>query len=196
MGNFLFVKYNRGAFFTSIEGVCHRLGDIVIRSNIVIDTGCMYTNIPLLSAGISKEACSRYKREDIIALRNNELRASFSRGIETGNIAFPKLEDISDDEIMKSPAIGFKHILSDVRLGMLKIAELPVKINYDRTSSMLLGMNVLRNYEIHIGLSRVDNESIGIDKGDCILLAINHEEAERYEYDNTLNTYLGYKYYF
>lgn len=171
MDNILLAKLNKLSFRVSIDAICCEVNDISIRGNIIIDTGCMYSNIPLRSLCYTAKECEEFKRKDIESYRKGLIKASTSHGVETGNDRGKRVSEMSDEEIMQSTAVGFKHLLQNVRLGTMMFNNLPVKLNYDRTSSMLLGMNVLRNFEIFTGDSLINDYDHDIEKGDHILVA-------------------------
>ena len=191
MQNYILAKLIGRAFTISIDAICPDVDQIPIRGNIVIDTGCMYSNIPLQSIGFSPDECAHYKHIDAKRYKNGEIKASRSRGVESGNKKFPPLWELTMDDILKSPAIGFKHSLTNVTLGTLSLDTLEVKLNYDRTSSMLLGMNVLRHFEMHFGPSLIDDEDNNIHKDDYILLACPIQMTDKSDFYQRLSDFLG-----
>ena len=104
---------------------------------VKIDTGCSISAIPL-----------------------KRLRVPYflSYGIESGG----NKHDIptTDDDKMRCPAMKFEHGVSDFRIGGVKISSDRVCLNYDRKGNVLIGMDILKDWDIHIGVSKVTGKNL------------------------------------
>nr|WP_300663828.1 hypothetical protein [uncultured Acetatifactor sp.] len=76
----------------------------------------------------------------------------------------------------------FEHGVSDFMIGGVKISSDRVCLNYDRKGNVLIGMDILKDWDIHIGVSKVTGKNL--------LLACPMESDFR-EYVNALKRHFG-----
>lgn len=141
-----------------------------------IDTGCSYTTIPILRLGIREKDAVKYKKEDVQVLVSkikermnkgyslkdaimSEKLKSFriGYGIERGGQKNTLPDFLNCQSLIDFEAISFKHHISNFILGnkndnlRYEIGDTDVFINYNRKGNILLGMEIMKNWDIHIG---------------------------------------------
>ena len=92
-----------------------------------------------------------------------ENRSSFklSYGIESGGQRHKQINFLSAQDIMNASEISFKHMVTNIEFNGVIIPDRKMYINYDRKGNILIGMDILRDWDIHIGT---------IDSGETIFL--------------------------
>lgn len=165
---------NGGAFYARAS---YKLDNIEAPfSNIMvkIDTGCSVSTIPLGKQ--SEEIRKTNKKNDII----NQVSCLKSYGVESGGEEHP--ESITLEEKMKDKAYKFKHKISDFVIDGVQINADSIYLNYDRKGNILIGMDILKNWDIHIGQSKITEE--------CMFIACPYDMLND-EYFRTLNEHFG-----
>ena len=81
-----------------------------------------------------------------------------SYGVESGGIR--NEAPVTDDEKMECPAMKFEHGISDFRIDGVEIASDKICLNYDRKGNILIGMDILQDWDIHIGVSKVTGKNL------------------------------------
>ena len=72
-----------------------------------------------------------------------------SYGVESGGMRHNI--PITCDEKMDCEAMKFKHSIYNFSIGGVPINHNYIHINYDRKSNILIGMDILKDWDIHIG---------------------------------------------
>lgn len=54
----------------------------------------------------------------------------------------------------------FEHGVSDFMIGGVKISADKICLNYDRKGNILIGMDILKDWDIHIGVSKETGKSL------------------------------------
>lgn len=121
---------------------------------VKIDTGCSLSTIPLKRLNVSDTLCKVLKSADIVG----RIPYYFSYGVESGGLkhAIP----ITDIEKMDCPAIKFEHKISCLTIGGVKIPNEKICLNYDRKANILIGMDILKNWDIHMGISKITGKNL------------------------------------
>ncbi|MCM1127955.1 MAG: hypothetical protein NC429_15990 [Lachnospiraceae bacterium] len=122
--------------------------------DVKIDTGCSISTIPLKRLKVSDTLCKTLKKMDIM----NGTSYLLSYGIESGGLRHEV--PITDDEKMECPAMKFEHGISDFMIAGVKISSDRICLNYDRKGNILIGMDILKDWDIHIGVSKVTGKSL------------------------------------
>ena len=136
--------------------------DVIVK----IDTGCPYTSFPVKNLGISEEKALAYKQKDS---NDSSVRKSISFGVNDS-----KEKRDNDKKLFKSQlfmqltSVSFRH--SDVKLKIMdvSISVDSVMLSYDRTGNILIGMDIMKDWDIHI--STVANPDLE-ETGKTIFLA-------------------------
>lgn len=124
-----------------------------------IDTGCQRTCIPIRRLKLfSDEEILLMKEKDILS----KVDSRISYGVETGGTYHKKPE--SFDEKMKCSGISFRHRLEGVYLNKLDLGNKDVYFNYNRTGNVLIGMDILEELDIRMGMSESSNKYILVAK--------------------------------
>lgn len=130
------------------------IGDI----NVKIDTGCPYTSIPVLKLGISIMKAQQMKREDCV---DDGIRKEISFGVnDTKEKREADKEKFRNRQYMELSSITFQHGGFDIDFGGVRIEKDYVKVSYDRTGNILIGMDILSGLDIHIGKSRLLEKTV------------------------------------
>lgn len=61
---------------------------------------------------------------------------------------------------MECPSMKFEHGISDFMIAGVKITSDKICLNYDRKGNILIGMDILKDWDIHIGVSKVTGKSL------------------------------------
>lgn len=121
---------------------------------VKIDTGCSISTIPLKRLKVSDTLCKTLKRIDVM----NGAPYFLSYGIESGGLKHEV--PVTEDEKIECPAMKFEHGISDFMIGGVKISSDKIYLNYDRKGNILIGMDILKDWDIHIGVSKVTGKSL------------------------------------
>lgn len=143
---------------------------------VKIDTGCSISTIPLKRLKVSDTLCKILKGIDI----SNCIPYYISYGVESGGLKHTVPQ--TDGEKMNCPAIKFEHGISDLTIAGVKIPCEKICLNYDRRGNILIGMDILKNLDIHMGVSKVS--------GKYLFLASDKEEISK-EYLEALKLNFG-----
>ena len=128
--------------------------------NVKIDTGCPYTSIPILRFGISGTKAQQMKQRDCV---DDRIRKEISFGVNDS-------KEKRDTDKEKFKAGNF-----EIDFGGVCINKDYVKVSYDRTGNILIGMDVLSQMDIHIGKSKVLGKTVFIA---CPYESMNQEYLE------------------
>lgn len=138
---------------------------------VKIDTGCSVSTIPLAKFSLLDTIIKELKHNDIV----NKVDYMFSYGVESGGKkhSIPK----NDNDKIACEAIKFKHSITNFEICGFKLDDRHIYVNYDRRGNILIGMDILKNWDIHIGT---------INTGETIFLGcprnqINDEYLEELE---------------
>lgn len=144
--------------------------------NVKIDTGCPYTSIPILKFGISSARAQQMKQRDC---DDNKIRKEISFGVnDSKEKRDADKEKFRAGEYMELKSITFQQGDFEIDFGGVCINKGNVKVSYDRTGNILIGMDVLSQMDIHIGKSKV--------LGKTVFIACPYESMNR-EYLEALN---------
>lgn len=124
-----------------------------------LDTGCNKTCIPIKKLNVSDRAARILKQRAI------DEHVPYVRSYGVSDTQMTKYNDqilMKEGKAIDCTALRFEHRVKDFSIGECLLGDLDVGINYDRTGNILLGMDILKNWDIHIGT---------IDTGDTIFMA-------------------------
>lgn len=120
--------------------------------NVKIDTGCPYTSIPIKKLGISSEKALEWKKRDI---EDNNIQKQISYGVnDTDEQKEQYREMLKQGKYEELPAVTFLHRGLTMNFDGVEIKSSSVNVSYDRTGNILIGMDILRNWDIHIGTTK------------------------------------------
>ncbi|MCR5788777.1 MAG: hypothetical protein K6G83_02720 [Lachnospiraceae bacterium] len=127
--------------------------------DVKIDTGCGYSSFPALRLGITPSDAYRLK---VVDSSDTTIRKAISFGVNDSKLK--REEDkkkFKNKMYMDLTSITFRHDLSGLSIGNYAIGNCDVRISYDRTGNILIGMDILKRLDIHIGT---------IDTGQTVLI--------------------------
>jgi hypothetical protein len=141
-----------GSFITEANFILDNLSVPFNKIPVKIDTGCSISTIPLRKLRVSERMCNILKEYDI----NENVMSYLSYGVETGG----EKHDIplTFKQKMECPALKFVHKISEFTISGVKIESNNICLNYNRSGNILIGMDILKDWDIHIGTTN-DNET-------------------------------------
>ena len=168
--------------------------------NVKIDTGCGYTTIPIQRMNMTPAQAIIYKQNDVMQLLNrlnkhidngNSVKQALiieqgnyfklSYGVETGGRKHKGINFLNYQDIINASEISFRHKASNIDINGFNLMDRDVFINYDRTGNILIGMDLLKDWDIHIET---------IDNGETIFLGCPKDRiSDKYlqELENTFH---------
>ena len=125
-------------------------------SNVLvkIDTGCSISTIPLARFQALKVFCDSLKAADI----EENVHYEISYGVETGGEKHKKPDTY--EEKMSCPAMKFQHTIQDFRIAGMPVINDMIYVNYNRRGNILIGMDILQYWDIHMGTSRITGKKL------------------------------------
>ena len=141
--------------------------------DVKIDTGCPYTSIPIRRLGISSMKAQQMKQRDCA---DDRIKKEISFGVnDTKEKWNADKEKFRAGKYMELKSITFQHGDFEIDFGGICISNDHVKVSYDRTGNILIGMDVLSQMDIHIGKSKILGQTIFIA---CPYDCMNQEYLE------------------
>lgn len=139
------VKGDGGSFNTFASFKLDNVSTPFSNVSVKIDTGCSISTVPMAKFSLLKPMLNQLKSDDI----TNEVDYILSYGVESGGKkhTMPK----TYDDKMKSEALKFEHKVSQFEICGISLSNNRLYINYDRKGNILIGMDILKNWDIHIG---------------------------------------------
>ena len=168
------------------------LGKKYSNINVKIDTGCPYTSIPVRKIGMSEQLAQQCKLSDSND-KNVKKAISFGVNDDQKKRANDNLNFCAGD-YMSINSVSFIHILENLEINGCKISDsIEIKVSYDRTGNILIGMDILKKMDIHIGFSKIYKKNVLIA---CMKDRINSQYLvalnEHFETgDNILSTQIN-----
>lgn len=145
-----------------IDAYFKLFGTLIKVDDLKIDTGCGKSVFPFKRLGVfSDEEAGRYKYEDVL----NNTPYILSYVVETGGHRHSRPQTI--EEKLECTAMGFCKEIKEFTVCGMELGNIEIRINYDRKGNLLLGMDILKTWDIHIGK---------IKSGETILLACPYNQ--------------------
>lgn len=164
---FLKIIMKDNKFVTNIAAIYN---DENIRINeVVIDTGCSYSLITYNEIYIFMNEVQRLKAKEI-AIRNNRCCISF--GVETLRGVHIDLKNMSLDDMLKCTNLRTIESFNNIRIGGISVENKMLRFSYDNNCPSLIGMDILKDWDVHISKSLKTNETVLMA---CPLDSINEE---------------------
>ncbi len=148
--------------------------------NVKIDTGCPYTSIPVRKLGISNEKAQQMKQADSA---DPDIKKEISFGInDTKEKTETDKDKFRNGKYMELQSVTYQHEYLKVDFGGICLKKDSVKVSYDRTGNILIGMDLLSQMDIHIGKSKILGKTIFLacpyDNMNSDYLKMLHEHFE------------------
>lgn len=61
---------------------------------------------------------------------------------------------------MSCPAMKFQHTIQDFQIAGMPVRNDVIYVNYNRRGNILIGMDILQYWDIHMGTSRITGEKL------------------------------------
>lgn len=120
-----------------------------------IDTGCQYSVLPLIRTGLPQSMILQYRDLDFLDPKVDKL---LSYGVndteEEKRIAKERYQDrryLEIGNMLSCVKDAENFVIDGVNLGRMSL-----KVNYTRTGNILIGMDILKQFDIHIGPDRTN----------------------------------------
>lgn len=148
-----------------------------------LDTGAVGFLVPLNSFGFTDKECLSFKETYI----QRQYPVRKMQGIErTFNLSLADYSKLSVSEKLKYNGVSFTDNVNNVVLNHLSIGTCKVSVNTNiDTGKTLLGMSILKNFDFHVGTSRVT--------GKCTFIGCPKDKISN-EYLQALSKHFGYVY--
>lgn len=154
---------NKGYLFSVLENNCFFVkAEICIHGKTVngrfkLDTGCSYSTIPYrVLYNVSYDTALRHKRAAIAS----KLKFQRSYGVsDTDEVKAWDKELVETGRLLECTALKFTHRDVPMIMNGYGIRH-DIAVNYDRTSNVLIGMDILKDFDFHCGESRRNGEYI------------------------------------
>lgn len=177
---------NKGYLSSVLENNCFYVkAEISIHGKTIhnrfkLDTGCSYSTVPYrVLCNVSYDMSLRYKQ---IAIAS-QLKFQRSYGVsDTEEVKERDKELVKANRLLECTALKFTHKDVPIVLNGYGFTH-DIAVDYDRTSSILIGMDILKNFDFHCGESRWDEEYVFLG---CLKNRINSEYLEK------LHKHFGY----
>lgn len=178
MNSYLIAALKDNCFFVQSEIYLHGK---TINSNFKLDTGCSYSTVSYrVLCNVSHKTALKYKREAL----NSQLKCQRSYGVsDTDSIKERDRKLIEDGRLLECTALKFTHENVPMSLNGYRLVH-NIAVNYDRTSNILIGMDILKDFDFHCGISKMTGEYIFLG---CLRDNISQE------YLSALYMHFGYK---
>lgn len=124
-------------------------GNICEEVNVKIDTGCAYTSIPLSKvAAVPEDIVQKWMEKDY---NNPKARKVISFGVNDSKEQREKIKEEFEKGVCDSAAVSFIHRIKDISINGVYLGNLDLRVNYKRSGNILIGMDILKTWDIHIG---------------------------------------------
>lgn len=151
----------------------------------VLDTGCSMTTIPFRRIfEATPKVALKHKKKDILAGTGYLL----SYGVESSGTPHTKPDTL--EEKLECGAMKFEHMAYEMTLNGYSVGNQRLYINYDRVGNILIGMDILRQFELHFGEALREDEKDNVHKGEYIILGCLKNNPAN-EYLGALERYFG-----
>ena len=179
MNDFLYIEEIKNVFSTSLMLIIEELG-IYTLVQCKIDTGCSYTNIPIQRLNVSGEQARKLKQKAIKESRSFHLTYGVSDSEE--NKEQEKLL-IRNHKLMEVSSLRFQYTANNFVLGNQELSIRDVGVNFDRTNNILIGLDILKQFQIVMDTS--------IITGRYTLIGCLKEKRDKMEYYNAIHRHFG-----
>ena len=147
------------------------LNEEIYKMPCKIDTGCSYSNLPIKNI-VSEKVAYNMKLNDI------KNKIPYQRSYGVSDTEETKRKDnvlITQGRLLECTSLKFEHKFDNIILNNYCLGIQSIRINYDRTGSILIGMDILSQMDIHMGTDKNTGEYILIG---CLKDNINMEYKE------------------
>jgi len=148
---------------------------------VKIDTGCNVTTILAARLGIPEQITLTLKKQDC---NNTSIKKDISFGVNDSTQYREKAKaKFHSKQFEQLSCISFIHEIKHFEISGTPIEDINVKVNYDRTGNILIGMDIISTWDTHIST---------LDTGETLLLACPKKQLNS-EYYGELQKYFNLK---
>lgn len=169
--------YKRDSFICSLSINIHKCNSNVLAK---IDTGCEKSVIPFKKLNsVTDDISLRYKQQDI------SNKVPFSRGYGVSDTEEIKLRDkklVQGNDLINCTSLNFKHTNIEMMLNGYKFSH-DIRVNYDRTGNILIGMDILKEFDYHCGISKLT--------GKHTFIGVLDSQEDKLDYYRALKEHFG-----
>lgn len=129
-----------------------------------IDTGCGQTVIPIRRL-VSDEVAVKLKKQ---ALEIDQLKYHRTYGVsDTISTRERDTQLLNEGKAIECTSLHFRYPIKEIAINGYRIPTRYIGINYDRTGNILIGMDILKMLDIHMGTD---------SNGEFIMLACDKDK--------------------
>lgn len=175
----------RADFEATIYGIHSRsvYFPFIKQTGIKIDTGAHGILIPLRTLGWDPNEIEKF----VNANMHDKSKLSVLHGVEsTNSLSNTDLRNSSDSFIKAYKGLVITTVADELKVGSLRLTDTTVRVTPFSTGNILLGMDVLKDIDTHIGIDKVSGKTI-------LLSGTYDENGDVYEeFLKALEKHLGY----
>ena len=121
---------------------------------VKIDTGCSISTIPLAKFQPLKLFCESLKSADI----KKNIPYEISYGVESSGHKHER--PVTYNEKMQCTALKFQHTILNLQIAGVPIDNQTIYVNYNRKGNILIGMDILQHWDIHMEISKATGKNL------------------------------------
>lgn len=145
-------RANMKIFIPSLH--CQAFNDVDVK----IDTGCPKSSIPVKRLGINKKDAEKLKKRDCL---NELVVKNISFGVNDSEEKRKRdKEKFSKGDYESLASVTFTHNDVTLELEGVSLSNTTIRLNYDRVGNILIGMDILKDLDIHMGESKLTFEYV------------------------------------
>ena len=159
MNKYIFIKYSNYSFIAPLH---IKIDNIEITVNCKIDTWCIKTSIPIKKLIIGSQSI---KEEKALKLKHYAINKNipYERSYGVSDTLSTKKNDdmlIKQGRLIDCTSLKFKQKADILEIAKYDLGPHIIGVNYDRTSNILIGMDIMKDWDIHIGKDTKTHETI------------------------------------
>lgn len=149
MNDYIYLEEESGGLFANLVLRVDELGIFEI-TRCKIDTGCAKTNIPIRRLNISNKRAEALKQKAI----NEKVPYNPTYGVsDTIDIRKKDKDLIKNGNLMDVKSLRFNYNADSITLDDQWLGGCDIGINFDRTGNILIGLDILKRFQIIIDTS-------------------------------------------
>lgn len=149
--NYLLIELYNNTFSFDLDGKLDNMDSSFSGIDCKIDTGCSFTVINYFNIDPS------ITQGEICKIKDLDNKVPYIRSFGVESSGFYSEPPKSRVEFLRDKSLKFKHTLESAQFEGYPLGDITVGINYDRRGTNLIGMDILKLFDFHIGTSLITN---------------------------------------
>lgn len=175
--NYLLIELYNNTFSFDLDGKLDNMDGSFSGIDCKIDTGCSFTVINYFNIDPS------ITQGEICKIKDLDNKVPYIRSFGVESSGFYSKPPESRVEFLRDKSLKFRHTLKSVEFEGYPIGDITVGVNYDRRGINLIGMDILKLFDFHIGTSLVTNN--------VIFIGVLKSQLDKSDYYNALREHFG-----